>query len=529
MSSGLTPGLPRTMTPASGGATAKTLMVQGTASSVGKSLLVAGLCRYFRNQGIRVVPFKSQNMALNSFATKQGHEIGRAQAVQAMAAGVEPTVDMNPILLKPTADTEAQVVVMGKAQGSLSAQGYHKRKRDYGQIVADCLTRLRSEYELVIIEGAGSPAEINLRDRDIVNMYVAELADAPVLLVGDIDRGGVFAAFVGTLALLEPSERARVAALVINKFRGDLSLFEDGKKMLADRADRPVLGVVPYMRDLGIADEDSTGLTERAEGSAPAQFSADQCVEVAVVMFPYLSNYDDVLPLEREPGVRVRFVGEPAELTHADLVILPGTKSTRADLMWMQKTGMAEAVLRHHAAGKPLLGICGGYQMLGRRIEDTAGAEGSPGVVDGLGLLPCATVFEEAKVTRQVRGELAASFLSAGKALSSSVSGYEIHMGQVVLDSDARPLVVNGELSEGCISRDAGCVGTLMHGILDHDGLRAALISGLRERKGLSANYEARAYHPEDAFDRVAGVLAAHLDMHGLHEIVGLPAPVQKA
>lgn len=494
-------------------------MIQGTASSVGKSLLVAGLCRYFHQQGLRVAPFKSQNMALNSFATPEGLEIGRAQAMQAQAAGIAPHVDMNPILLKPEADAKAQVVVMGRPLGSLSAVAYHDRKREFGATIAGALNRLRSAYDLVVIEGAGSPAEINLRDRDVANMFVAELADAPVLLVGDIDRGGVFAALLGTLMLLESAERARVKGLVVNKFRGDRALLDPGIAMLEQRAGLPVLGVLPFLRDLGLADEDSVALADRR----PALPDAER-LDIAVVLFPYISNYDDVLPLENEPGVRVRFVGAVEEVGAADLLILPGTKSTVADLGWLRRVGLSELVAERVRQGLPVLGICGGYQMLGRTIVDAQGVEGVAGTCEGLGHLPCRTEFAPEKVSRQVRARAEPSFLSGGERLEAESPGYYIHMGRVTLEPDAQPLFrVDGEV-EGCVSMQGPVAGTLQHGVLDHDSLRSGLIAFLRARRGWHAPYQVHPHRPDDAFDRLAASLRASLDLSRLHAVVGLEA-----
>jgi len=343
---------------------APTLMIQGTASSVGKSLLVTALCRFFRREGVRVAPFKSQNMALNSAVTPDGFEIGRAQAVQAEAAGLEPAVEMNPILLKPEGESRAQVVVMGKPIGSMPALDYHAHKPRLKAIIADCLDKLRRQYELVIIEGAGSPAEINLKDRDIVNMHVARVADAPVLLVGDIDRGGVFAAFIGTLELLEPDERERVAAFIVNKFRGDVALLQPGLDFLTQRTGKPVLGVVPYVAKLRIADEDSVSLEDRVGRKRPGREQLD----IAVVRLPRISNYDDVEALEHESGVVVRFVERPEEARGADLVILPGSKHTCSDLAWLRSTGIGHVIEERAQSSQPVLGICGGCQMLGEVI-----------------------------------------------------------------------------------------------------------------------------------------------------------------
>lgn len=506
--------------------TARTIMVQGTASSVGKSLLVTGLCRLFRRAGLRVLPFKAQNMALNSAVGADGGEIGRAQAVQAEAAGAVPCVDMNPVLLKPEGEARSQVVVLGRSIGSLGAREYHDRKPELRGVVRESLARLRARADVVVIEGAGSPAEVNLRDRDIVNMDVAHAADAPVLLVGDIDRGGVFAAFVGTLELLEPADRARVAAFVVNKFRGDRKLLEPGLEFLAGRTGVPVLGVLPFLRGLRIADEDSVSLDDRGHGRRAVPGELD----VAVVRFPRLSNHDDVAPLEQEPGVNVRFVEEPGQLDGADLVVLPGSKSTVSDLAWLRSTGLATAVLRRAADGGRILGLCGGCQMLGRSIHDPQRVEADVERTEGLGLLPISTRFGREKTTAQAKGRLAtASFLGP---TGTAISGYEIHMGHLVHEPDAQPALEitqrNGQpasVADGAVSADGAVVGTLVHGLFEDDGLRAGLLASLRAGRGLMAPAAAVISTREAAYERLADAALAHLDWTLLTRLVGLELP----
>jgi adenosylcobyric acid synthase len=504
--------------------TARTIMVQGTASSVGKSIVTTALCRLFLQEGLRVAPFKSQNMALNAFVTPDGGEIGRAQAVQAEAARVVPTVDMNPILLKPEGDSRSQVVVLGKPLGSLSALDYQARKPDLREVVAGSLSRLRANYDVVVIEGAGSPAEINLKPRDIVNMFVAELADAPVLLVGDIDRGGVFAAFVGTLELLEAHERARIAAFVINKFRGDIKLLESGLEFLTARTGVPVLGVLPYVQRLKIADEDSVSLDDR-RGRRRA--GPDE-VEIAVVRLPRISNYDDFQPLEHEPGVVVRFVEHARELEAADLVVLPGTKSTLADLAWLRETGMAVAIKERAARAELVLGVCGGCQMLGAKIVDPHRIESEREAGDGLGLLDVDTEFGFEKRTTQLRGRAAgASFLTGDDG--AQITGYEVHMGRVSRAPGCRAAFSiterNGERQDaldGALSSDGAVVGSMIHGLFENPSLRRALLSTLRRRKGLPPSTNLPAPAPaEDEFDRIAGVLRENVDMKMLLGLVG--------
>jgi adenosylcobyric acid synthase len=494
-------------------------MVQGTASHVGKSLLVTALCRFFRQQGLRVLPFKAQNMALNSFVTATGGEMGRAQAVQAEAAGVAPEVDMNPVLIKPESDARAQIVVMGKPVESLSAAEYHRRKPELRALVAGCLERLRRRADLVVIEGAGSPAEINLKADDIVNMSVAKMAGARVLLVGDIDRGGVFASFVGTLALLDPDERALVAAFVVNKFRGDLGLLRPGLEMLEGRTGVPVLGVLPFLPALRVADEDSLGLDDRRRGPAPAE-----AVRVAVVRLPHLSNYDEFVPLEHEPGVAVRFAEHAAELEGADLVILPGSKTTAADLEWLRASGLAAAVTARAARGEPILGICGGCQMLGHELLDPEGIESGTARAPGLALLPVRTRFARPKITAQVRARTAsASFLGEAGLLTS---GYEIHMGRLEPLGGAPAFTVLSRNGEACEHDDGAVagpvVGTLLHGLFEDDELRARVIAGLRARRGLAPG-PAPAPRGRDAeYDRLAAVIREHMDVAMLHRISGL-------
>jgi len=495
------------------------LMVQGCASSVGKSLIVTGLCRLYARRGISVAPFKAQNLALNSFVTRDGHEIGRAQVVQAEAAGIEPTVDMNPILLKPESDAGAQVVLMGKPVRKSDTRSYFERRDEVSALVQASLERLRTRYDLVLIEGAGSPAEINLRDRDIANMHVARMAGAPVLLVGDIDRGGVFAHLVGTLELLEPEERAHVAGLLINKFRGDRSLVESGIELLEERTGLPMLGLLPYLANLRIADEDSVSLDGRASRPSAGAHELD----IAVLRFPYLSNHDDFLPLEREPGVVLRFVESVAELGQPDLLILPGTKNTRGDLAWLRDTGLEAEVQARAKLGHKLLGICGGYQMLGRSIEDPLGVEGEPGSVSGLGLLPVTTRFGDEKTTKQVSLKWAArtnSILSGDPGEAEAITGFEIHMGEVAIEDGAATLFVRsgGQSPEGVV---AGSVaGTLVHGLFENDALRRDLLDRLRELRALESAPASEVKSSLAEYDRLADALEANLDLPRMDTIL---------
>ena len=510
---------------------APTIMVQGTASSAGKSLLVTALCRFFRREGLRVAPFKSQNMALNSAVTADGLEIGRAQAVQAEASGILSCVDMNPILLKPEGDRRSQVVVLGKPIGSMTATEYHEYKPRLSTVIAESLARLRAAYDLIVIEGAGSPAEINLKTRDIVNMHGARIAEAPVLLVGDIDRGGVFAAFVGTLELLEPEERARVAAFVINKFRGDVGLLTPGLDYLTGRTGIPVAGVLPYVPRLRMAEEDSVSLDHRSRRprAAPGE------IEIAVVRFPRISNYDDFEPLEHEAGVVVRFVDRAEEARGADLLVLPGTKSTMSDLAWLRASGIAAVVTERAARGAPILGVCGGCQMLGARLEDPFGVESPEREALGLGLLPVRTRFAREKTTAQVRARAATgSFVCPA---GTEVTGYEIHMGQVTPDREGSPCAPaftlasrNGAATcapDGAVAGDGQVVGTLIHGLFESEPLRSAMLSSLRARKGALAPPPpppgaAPVLTKQGEFDRLAQVIRANMDCALLARFAGL-------
>ncbi|MEM6671584.1 MAG: cobyric acid synthase [Planctomycetota bacterium] len=485
------------------------VMVQGCASSVGKSLIATGLCRILHRRGLRVAPFKAQNMSLNSCVTVDGGEIGRAQAVQAEAAGIDPTVDMNPVLLKPEGEARSQVVVLGRPMASMDARAYQDRKRSLSDVVRGSLERLRSTYDVVVIEGAGSPAEINLKGRDIVNMHVAKMVDAPVLLVGDIDRGGVFAHFVGTLALLDPDERELVKGLIINKFRGDVRLLESGVRMIEERTDVPVLGIVPYVRDLRIADEDSVSLDHRKSGESPRE--AD--VDVAVVRFPRISNFDDFLALEHEPGVAVRYVEAADALAKADLVVLPGTKDTRGDLHWLRDRGFDVALQERAQSGAPILGVCGGYQMLGTVIDDPHGVEGPQGSLEGLGLLPVRTVFRQDKTTVRVRARaLAATFLCRA---DESATGYEIHMGDVVAEAGA-PRLFEHEDGHHEGTWHGSVVGTLLHGLFENDDLR----SGLLDRLGRARTARPIA-SPHAEYDRLADALEQSLAIDRIGALLG--------
>jgi adenosylcobyric acid synthase len=493
------------------GGLASCLMIQGTASGVGKSVLTAGLCRLLARAGYRVAPFKSQNMALNAAVTPDGREIGRAQAAQAEAAGLEPSVDMNPILLKPEGDNRSQVVVAGVPRAVVDFKEYARLRTELFPVVEASLDRLRRGHEVVLIEGAGSPAEINLADGEIVNMRIARLADSPVVLVGDIDRGGVFAAFVGTLALLEPDDRQRIQAFVINKFRGDPSLLTSGLEILTHRTGRPVLGVVPWIADVGVAAEDSLDLEGR-----PSRPGAD--IDVAVVRLPMIANFDDFEPLAAEPRVAVRFVRRPADLAAADLVVLPGSKSTIADLAWLRETGLAEAIVALAAEDRPVLGICGGYQMLGRTLCDPLGVESAAGEAAGLGLLDAVTTFAAVKTTVRVeaRAETAGGLFAA--AGGSALSAYEIHMGTTETAA-RRPFRVTArsgvtvEEGDGAMNARGNVVGTYLHGLFANEAVRRGLLLHLAARKRLEPDPRWGRPLGPDRYDRLADVVGGAIDV----------------
>lgn len=488
-------------------ARASCLMIQGTASGVGKTVLTAALCRLLARAGFRVAPFKSQNMALNAAVTPDGLEIGRAQAAQAEAAGIEPSVDMNPILLKPEGDDRSQVVVGGVPRGSFAFADYRELRGELFPLIEASLDRLRRTYDVVIIEGAGSPAEINLNDGEIVNMRIAQLAEAPVVLAGDIDRGGVFAAFVGTLALLEPSDRDRVKAFVINKFRGNPALLTSGLDQLTARTGRPVLGVVPYLPDVPVAAEDSLDL----DGHRAAPRGG---IDIAVIRIPRIANFDDFEPLAREPGVGVRFVRDPADLLDTDLIVLPGSKSTMADLAWLRETGLAEAIQAAARAGRRVLGVCGGYQMLGQTLRDPLGVESGPSEMSGLGLLPVVTTFAPVKTTVRVRARVAGAFT---EVRGLELSAYEIHMGTTERHGGEPPFTVtrrNGVATDEADGAASGSVvGTYLHGLFANDGLRRALLSELAAGQGRSPDPRWGRPPTGDRYDRLADAVGGALDL----------------
>lgn len=489
----------------------KSIMLQGTGSSVGKSMLCAALCRIFKEDGLRVAPFKAQNMALNSFATSEGLEMGRAQVVQAQAAGVEPSVDMNPILLKPTSDRKSQVIAMGRPLGNMSAVEYHHYKPQLRQMVKDAFDRLKSHYDAVVIEGAGSPAEINLREGDLVNMWMAGAADAPVLLVGDIDRGGVFASLYGTVMLLTPEERARVKGLIINKFRGDVEILKPGLKMIEDLTGIPVVGVVPWT-DADIEDEDS--VSQRLNAT-----SGRGEITVAVVRLKHISNFTDFQALALHPGITLKYAQRPQDLAGADVIILPGTKNTIDDLIDLRNRDMIAPIVRHARRGGLLIGVCGGYQMLGQVLRDPQGVESAAPEVAGLGLLDMEVEFHPEKRTVQSEGELTRAVDWLKPLAGTHISGYEIHSGVNRFGPDAAFWM----LPDGAANAQGNVLGTYLHGLFDDGVLAEAIVKRARQLKGLDAvetSGVSMADYRESQFDKLAAAVRANLDMPAVYRIL---------
>jgi adenosylcobyric acid synthase len=482
--------------------TARALMVQGCTSDAGKSVLVAALCRILRRRGVKVAPFKPQNMALNSAVTADGGEIGRAQALQAYASGISPRIDFNPVLLKPNTDKRAQVIVHGRAVADLDARDYHDYKRVAMAAVMASWTRLANEFDCVVVEGAGSPAEVNLRDRDIANMGFAEAADVPVILIGDIDRGGLLAHFAGTLDCLSASERARVKGLVVNRFRGDIGLLQPGLDWLEERTGKPVLGVVPYLHGLFLDAEDA--LDRHAERMGAAK------LRVVAPAFPRISNHNDLDPLRLHPEVDFRWLGPGEDFPACDLVVLPGSKSVAADLAWLRQQGWEPALARHLRYGGKVIGLCGGYQMLGRMRHDPAGIEGPAGSAAGLGLLDCATTLAADKQLRHVAGRLALD--------DARLQGYEIHMGVTHGPALANPAVrLDDGRMDGAISEDGRILATYCHGLFDQPQALAALLAWAGAPDTAPVDINARR---EADLERLADAVEQALDWGRLGELL---------
>ncbi|MEM2338666.1 MAG: cobyric acid synthase [Nitrososphaerales archaeon] len=507
----------------------KALMIQGTSSYCGKSLIVAALCKIFANLGYKVAPFKAQNMSLNSFVTKDNKEIARAQALQALAAGVEPLSDMNPILLKPKGDNICQIILHGKPYKDVRVGEYYKFALNEGiKSIELSLKRLMSSYELVIIEGAGSPAEINLYDYDIANMKVAELINAPVLLIGDIDRGGVFASIVGTLKLLKPKHRALVKGLIINKFRGDRSILEPGLKKLEEITGKQVLGVIPYIHDLQLPSEDSISLEEFNK-------ETNYTIDIVVIRLPYISNFTDFEPFKSMQGVRLRYVNSIDELNTPDILILPGTKNTIHDLIWLQNSGLSNGILRLANQNIPIIGICGGYQMLGKMIIDKEGIEGGvKGEFKGLNLLNIITYFDKYdKVTEKVFAEVIGEDQIFNTIRGERMYGAAIHMGLTIPINNIKPsfrIIKRGKRMvnelDGSVSDNGLVIGTYIHGIFDNSIVREALIKFLMKRRFIQASQFKQRNTIEiwnENLERLAKIVKDNLDMKKICELINIP------
>ena len=546
--------------------TNRSIMIQGTGSHVGKSILVCALCRILKQDGYRVAPFKAQNMALNSFVTKDGREIGRAQATQAEAAGIEPMIEMNPILLKPTGDCGSQVVLMGKPIGNMTAREYYQKKGEFVSVIQEAYQTLKTRFDIIVIEGAGSPAEINLKDGDIVNMGMAAMASAPVLLVTDIDRGGAFAWIVGTLELLTESERNRVAGVIFNKFRGDKNILKPGLDMLEERIRKPIVGVIPYLHQLNIDDEDSVslecqgdndsntfrndfaeqpGLNQiqnrdqgaggRGQNTGSEYLTIDTrsrrpFIDIVVIKLPRISNFTDFNIFTYEKDVRVRFVDKAENIGKPDLLIIPGTKNTIGDLVFLNKKGISGEIVKSAKQGVMVVGICGGYQMLGRQINDPYHVESSKTSAPGLGLLDTVTTFARGKQTYQVK----ASMLEHRCLFHTNdeLAGYEIHMVETTYNghTSVRPFARITEragktvnILDGCVSADGNVIGTYIHGIFDNDEFRSKLLNYLRSKKGLKPfpGYQVDSKNMKEyRYDELAEIIRRNMNMDMVYAIL---------
>ena len=504
---------------------ARALMILGTASHVGKSLLTAAFCRILRQEGFSVAPFKAQNMALNSAATPDGLEIGRAQAMQAEACGIAPTVDMNPVLIKPSSDTGAQVIVLGKVWGQVTARDYHrKRVEELFPLVVESYQNLAAKYDFVVLEGAGSPAEINLNARDIVNLRMAAAVNARCVLVGDIDRGGVFASLYGTLQLLEKEERKLIRGFIINKFRGDAALLQPGVEMIESKIKKPCVGVVHHLPDVGLDEEDSVSL--ETTRTLPTSWSenenrARRRLRVGVVALPFVSNFTDFDALRAEAEIALAFLTNPKDAEKADVIIVPGSKQTVADMRWLEQNGFGEAIKRHAKIGKLTVGICGGMQMLGTEINDAAGLEGG-GNARGIGLLPFRTNLNGEKITVPATGEICGNRIFNFEIGCRKIGGYEIHLGETIYENDCPPFArifrrTNSarEIVDGAVSNDGKTIGTYLHGLFDSDNFRHDFLQAARQAVGLDAAKKLNFHQAEKEarFDRLAAHVREAVDL----------------
>lgn len=513
------------------------IMLQGTGSHVGKSVLVAALCRIFLQDGYSVAPFKSQNMALNSYVTSDGGEMGRAQVVQAEAAGLAPSVLMNPVLLKPTGHATSQVIVMGRPVGNLSAKEYHEKYNMTAlSVVENALNKLRSDYDIVVIEGAGSPAEVNLQATEIVNMRIARMAECPVLLVADIDKGGALASVVGTLELLDPNDRARVKGVIINKFRGDVRLFQPAVDFLEKKTGIPVVGIVPWFQGFRVQEED----TIPEETLKSGREAVENKLDVVVINLPHISNFTDFDPLEDEPDVQLRYVAKGAKLGNPDMIIIPGSKNTIHDMVHLEKSGLAAAILEQEKRGIPVIGICGGFQMLGRELHDPLHTESDIDSVKGLGLLNMTTTFEPDKITTQVRAEVTGPGQLLSGIQGEKVSGYEIHMGRSQLGDGVVPAfrifersVKEVDILDGAVREDGRVFGTYIHGVFDNDMFRRHILNQIREEKGWGPLVASDAVtvreQREKDFNKLADVVRVSLDMEKIYSIMEMEPDEKQA
>ena len=490
---------------------AKSIMIQGTGSGVGKSIIVAGLCRIFKDIGIKVAPFKAQNMALNSFVTKNGFEMGRAQVFQALASGLEPDVRMNPILLKPSADNLSQIIVMGKPKANSNAYNYYKMFNENLKIVRDAYDSLANDFDLIIIEGAGSPAEINLQSRDLVNMMMAEYAEASVIIVGDIDRGGVFAWMKGTFDLIQHKYKPLIKGFIINKFRGDIELLKPGIKSFEDMVKKPVLGVIPYFRDIIVDEEDSVFLSKNSFSKGSNQ------IVIGVIYLPHISNFTDFTPLSLEPDISLFYAQSPEELLNCDCVIIPGSKSTISDAIYLKKKGWFDIIRYLYKKGLTIVGVCGGYQMLGEKIFDPYGIESDIKSMDGLRLLPLITWIEKEKILTRIKFYTKKSEIFPKKIMGK---GYEIHMGKTIANGDILPLLDDDQIMRLIVSTDLKVIGTYIHGLFDEDELRCAFINWLRKKKGLELKEKGLSFFSfkEEQFIKLAKIIKDNLDIKRIYE-----------
>ena len=498
-------------------------MIQGTGSSVGKSFLVTGLCRLFAQDGYAVAPFKAQNMSLNSGVTLDGLEIGRAQVVQAEAARAEPQVEMNPVLLKPEGDSRSQLVAMGKIAGEVQSMDFLTRRERLWDIVKDALDTLRTRFDIVVVEGAGSPAEINLRAGDIVNMAVALHANAPVLLAGDIDKGGVFASLYGTLALISERERALVKGFIINKFRGDIELLKPGLTMFEDMTGVPVVGTLPYLTDVYVPEEDSPRMARVSDALKSHKSGGGRALDVAIVALPHLANFDEFDPLARRNGVRLRYVRQASEFGSPDLAILPGSKTTVGDMEALRRSGIADLILNHIAAGLPTIGVCGGMQMLGKTIRDPHGVESDKPMVEGLGALDIETVMMPDKTTTRTRGRVTGYKGLLAGAAGLEFTGYEIHVGVSGSRGAAAVMARADDGAPIAFSDESGMVvGSYVHDMFKDEAVTSAILGNAAAAVGIAPGGDAGGFSQDAEYDKLAAYLREHLDMGLVYGILGV-------